>query len=146
MNIKVFNIRLSKEYCENDQESMNAFLELVEVKLSATNFVTTSSVDYWSVVVFYLPKKNKEPSQEQSSVASKLSNQETVVYNALRQWRNDCAQQLDWSPFRICHNSHLISIAKANPQTLEELEQVIGFGSVRAQKYGKAILAIIQTL
>ncbi len=146
MNIKVFNIRLSKEYCENDQESMNAFLELVEVKLSATNFVTTSSVDYWSVVVFYLPKKSKEPSQEPSSVASKLSNSETVVYNALRQWRNDCAQQLDWSPFRICHNSHLISIAKANPQTLEELEQVIGFGSVRAQKYGKAILAIIQTL
>ncbi len=145
MNIKVFNIRLSKEYCDKDQESMNAFLEQVEVKLSATNFVTTSSVDYWSAVVFYLPKKNQETNLEQSTVAPKLSNSEKVVYNALRQWRNELAQQLDWTPFRICHNSHLISIAIANPQTLEELEQVIGFGTARAQKYGKAILAIIHT-
>lgn len=28
MNIKVFNIRLSKEHCQNDQAKMNEFLEL----------------------------------------------------------------------------------------------------------------------
>jgi hypothetical protein len=57
MNIKVFNIRLDKENCQNDQSKMNAFLDSVEVKLTSTNFVTTGTVDFWSAVVFYEPKK-----------------------------------------------------------------------------------------
>jgi hypothetical protein len=60
MNIKVFNIRLSKEHCQSDQDRMNEFLNSVEVKLTSTNFVTTSTVDYWSAVVFFEPKKVKE--------------------------------------------------------------------------------------
>ena len=57
MNIKIFNVRLSKEYCQNDQQRMNEFLDSVEVKLTSTNFVTTGSVDYWSAVVFFKQKK-----------------------------------------------------------------------------------------
>ena len=57
MNIKVFNIRLSKEHCQEDQNRMNQFLDSVEIKLTSTNFVTTSTVDFWSAVVFFEPKK-----------------------------------------------------------------------------------------
>jgi hypothetical protein len=53
MNIKVFNIRLSKEFCQLDQDRMNDFLETVDVNLTATNFVTTNTSDYWSTVVFF---------------------------------------------------------------------------------------------
>jgi adenosylcobinamide amidohydrolase len=56
MNIKVFNIRLDKEHCHEDQKKMNEFLDSVEIKLTSTNFVTTTTVDFWSAVVFYEPK------------------------------------------------------------------------------------------
>ena len=58
MNIKVFNIRLDKENCQNDQTRMNTFLDSVEVKLTSTNFVTTGTTDFWSAVVFYELKKS----------------------------------------------------------------------------------------
>ena len=57
MNIKVFNIRLDKEHCQEDQNRMNQFLDSVEIKLTSTNFVTTTTVDFWSAVVFFEPKK-----------------------------------------------------------------------------------------
>ena len=52
MNIKIFNIRLDKEHCQEDQKRMNEFLDSVNIKLTSTNFVTTTNVDFWSAVVF----------------------------------------------------------------------------------------------
>lgn len=146
MNIKVFNIRLSKEFCQDDQAKMNVFLDSVEVKLTSTNFVTTGSVDFWSVVVFYLPKTAQALKSENKIPEAALSPEESKIFNALRLWRNDLAQKLDWSSFRICHNSHLIAVAQSNPQTLEDLEKVSGFGKARTEKYGEDILAVLNAL
>ena len=145
MNIKVFNIRLAKEFCQIDQDEMNKFLDSVEVRLTSTNFVTTGTTDYWSAAVFYLPKTQKNGKAETKFSEEDLSSDETNIFNALRRWRNDLAQKLNWSSFRICHNSHLITIAKANPQTMEELE-LSGFGKNRTDKYGDDILAILNAL
>jgi len=102
MNIKVFNLRLDKDNCQNDQQKMNQFLDSVEVKLTSTNFVTTTTVDFWSAVVFYEPKKsNQKPIPEME-----LTEKEKEIFTALKQWRNDLAQKLGWSAFRVCHNSH----------------------------------------
>lgn len=139
MNIKVFNIRLDKENCQNDQARMNAFLDSVSVKLTSTNFVTTGTVDFWSAVVFYELKKSDSKSTE----IIELNEQEKEIFIALKQWRNDLAQKLGWSAFRICHNSHLISIAKSKPQTLDELKSVKSFGESRTLNYGDDILSVL---
>ena len=139
MNIKVFNIRLDKENCQNDQTRMNAFLDSVEVKLTSTNFVTTGTIDFWSAVVFYeLKKSDSKPTE-----VIELNEQENEIFTALKQWRNDLAQKLGWSAFRICHNSHLISIAKSKPQNLDELKTVKGFGESRTLNYGDDILSVL---
>ena len=143
MNIKVFNIRLSKEHCQNDQAKMNEFLDSVEVKLTSTNFVTTGTTDYWSAVVFYDIKKSTEKPKEEKPNFEDLSQHEKEIFMALKQWRNDMASDLGWSAFRICHNSHLMAIADAKPETLEELIQVKGFGEIRSEKYGEDNLAIL---
>ncbi len=141
MNIKVFNIRLDKENCQQDQSRMNAFLDSVEVKLTSTNFVTTGTTDFWSAVVFYeLKKSDSKPSE-----VIELNEQENQIFTALKQWRNDLAQKLGWSAFRICHNSHLISIAKSKPQNLDELKKVKSFGEIRTLNYGDDILSILNT-
>lgn len=146
MNVKVFNIRLSQEHCQNDQQKMNEFLDSVEVKLTSTSFVTTGNVDYWSAVVFFEPKKTINAKPENHFSKEDLSPQEQKIFHALRQWRNDLAEKLNWSSFRICHNSHLLAIATANPQTKEDLEKVSGFGKVRADKYGDDILSVLNAL
>ena len=139
MNIKVFNIRLDKENCQQDQSRMNAFLDSVEVKLTSTNFVTTGTVDFWSAVVFYeLKKSDSKPTE-----VIELNEQENEIFTALKQWRNDLAQKLGWSSFRICHNSHLISIVKSKPQNLDELKTVKGFGESRTLNYGDDILSVL---
>lgn len=143
MNIKVFNIRLNKEHCQEDQNRMNQFLDSVEIKLTSTNFVTTTTVDFWSAVVFYEPKKK----EHKAAVDEKeLTVEEEKIYSALKQWRNDLAKESGWSAFRICHNSHLLSIAKAKPQTLEELKSIKSFGESRTAKYGEDIISLLNAL
>jgi ribonuclease D len=146
MNIKVFNIRLSKEHCQNDQSRMNNFLDSVEVKLASTNFVTTGKDDFWSATIFFEPKTNSKPRAENKFSEEELLPKELKVFKALQTWRNDLAKKLDWSSFRICHNSHLAAIAKANPQNISELENVSGFGKLRTEKYGDDIISVLNAV
>ena len=142
MNIKVFNIRLSKEHCQEDQNRMNQFLDSVDIKLTSTNFVTTTTVDFWSAVVFFEHKKENKPTVDENE----LTVEEEKIYSALRQWRNDLAKESGWSAFRICHNSHLLSIVKAKPQTLEELKSIKSFGESRTANYGDDIISLLNAL
>ena len=146
MNIKVFNIRLSKEHCQNDQNRMNEFLDTVEVKLTSTNFVTTGTLDFWSAVVFFQPKGIRKEKPENKFSEEELLPNELIAFKALKSWRNNLAEKLDCSAFRICHNSHLIAIVKANPQTLSELENVSSFGKTRTEKYGDDIVSVLNAL
>jgi len=142
MNIKVFNIRLDKEHCQQDQNRMNEFLDSVDIKLTSTNFVTTTTLDYWSAVVFFEPKKEGKSSVDESD----LTVEEKKIYSALKHWRNDLAKESGWSAFRICHNSHLISIAKAKPQSVDELKIIKSFGESRTANYGDDIISLLNAL
>ena len=142
MNIKVFNIRLDKEHCQQDQNRMNEFLDSVDINLTSTNFVTTTTLDYWSAVVFFEPKKETKSSVDESD----LTVEEKKIYSALKHWRNDLAKESGWSAFRICHNSHLISIAKAKPQSVDELKIIKSFGESRTANYGDDIISLLNAL
>ena len=142
MNIKVFNIRLDKEHCQEDQNRMNQFLDSVEIKLTSTNFVTTSTVDFWSAVVFFEPKKETKTTM----VERELTDDEKKIYAALKKWRSDKAQQLMLPHYMICHNSELASIAVQKPQTLRDFKNVKGFGENKTDNYGDDIISLLNAL
>jgi superfamily II DNA helicase RecQ len=75
-----------------------------------------------------------------------LTENEKEIFTALKLWRNDLAQKLGWSAFRICHNSQLISIAQQKPQSLDELKKVKSFGEIRSVNYGEDIISILNAL
>ena len=142
MNIKVFNIRLDKEHCQEDQKRMNEFLDSVNIKLTSTIFVTTTNVDFWSAVVFFEPKKeSKSPVND-----TELTFDERKIYFALKKWRSDKAQQLLLPHYMICHNSELVSIAIKKPQTLEDFKTVKGFGENKTANYGDDIISLLNAL
>lgn len=143
MNIRVFNIRLSKEFCIIDQNRMNEFLDSVEVKLTSTNFVTTGTTDYWSAVVFYEPKEVSQKASKEKLSFEDLTEKEKEIFTALKEWRSDFASKLGWSSFRVCHNSHLMTIAKNKPESIEDLAQIKSFGIIRTEKYGEEIISVL---
>jgi superfamily II DNA helicase RecQ len=146
MSIKVCNIRLAKEHLQYDQNRMNEFLNTVDVKLTTSNFVTTNAVDYWSVLIFYEPKKKKQT----NSIEIKLSEEELLEeekerFTALKNWRNDKAMALGLPHFLICHNSELIALAIKSPKTVADLKTIKGFGENKITKFGKEILSLLST-
>ncbi len=142
MNVKVFNIRLNKDCFQEDQNSMNEFLNTVDVKLSSANFVTTETLGFWSVVIIYEVKIGVVNRLE----GHELNPEEKIVFTALKHWRNDLAKKLGWSAFRVCHNSHLISIAIKKPQNLEDFKTIKGFGENKIANYGDDIISLLNAM
>ena len=138
MSIKVCNIRLDKEHLQLDQNSMNAFLDSVNVKLTSSNFVTTATKDYWSVLIFYEPKKEVTTKGENNLIGI-----EKEIYEALKIWRNNKAIELNLPHYMISHNSELMNIALKKPKTISALKKIKGFGEVKTAKFGQDILAVL---
>ena len=139
MSIKVCNIRLDKEHLQLDQNSMNAFLNTVNVKLTSSNFVTTGTTDYWSVLIFYDAKKEIQVSIPEND----LIGVEKELYEALKTWRNNKAAELNLKHFMISHNSELMNIALKKPKTISALKKIKGFGEIKTAKFGQDILAVM---
>jgi ATP-dependent DNA helicase RecQ len=75
--------------------------------------------------------------------AASLSAEEQRVFHALRTWRHSEAERQDAEPFVIAHDSALKAVAKMRPQTLRELQTVLGFGPQKCKTFGDAILKVV---
>ena len=65
-------------------------------------------------------------------------------YEALRQWRTSVAAQRGVEPDVVMTNSTLMSIARANPATLDDLQALGVLGPWRLAEYGQALLAAMR--
>lgn len=147
MNLKLFQTRLDESNFQQDQETINAFMESVTVKKTATQFVI-GQPDFWSVLVFYengKPKKPafKEPDKLSVEADVELSPDEKEINSALKAWRRDKASTLNVPDYLICHNAELLAVTKLRPRTMEELSRVKGFGDQKIAKYGDDIIAVL---
>lgn len=139
MSIKVCNIRLDKQHLEPDQKNLNAFLDSVNVKMTSSNFVTTGTTDYWSVLVFYDPKKEIQTALPENELAGA----DRELYEALKVWRNNKAAEVNLKHYLISYNSELLNIAIKKPKTLSALRKIKGFGEIKVEKYGPEILSVV---
>jgi len=143
MKVKVFHIRLSKEYLQTDQDNLNNFLDSVTVKKTSTELVS-GQVNFWSILVFY---ENQKPSDKLNTTDdTELNQEEKEIFEALKQWRLSKATQLNYPAYVICHNSQLIEIAKIKPQTVDELFKIKGLGESKIAKYGDDIIAVLNSI
>lgn len=72
-----------------------------------------------------------------------LSPEEEVQYSQLREWRNDLAEKLGFSPFMILHNKTIKEIIKNKAKTKEDLQTIKGIGKIKADKYGDSLVKAI---
>lgn len=147
MYVKLFKTRLHDNYLSADQEAINAFMEQVTVKKTATQFVPDEP-DYWSIMVFYENEKPRKPAWKEPEKLSvqpdvELTEEEKEIIAALKQWRKDKASAMNVPDFLICHNADLLALSKLKPRSMEELSRVKGFGDLKIAKHGDEIISVL---
>ncbi|MEC4003378.1 HRDC domain-containing protein [Flavobacterium sp. SUN052] len=149
MKVKIFTIRLTENELEIDQNSLNDFLEMVSFKKSDTHFIELENKSYWSVLVHYedlIETKSEETKTIEVKQESDLSEREQLIYQNLKQWRNEKAIELNLPHYMICHNSELLNVSLQKPENNSQLRKIKGFGEVKSDKYGDAIIALLKAV
>jgi len=72
-----------------------------------------------------------------------LTADEKVIYDALKIWRQAKAVQLNMPSYMVCHNAHLMTLAKVKPQSLEAFAQIKGFGARKISQFGEDLVAVL---
>jgi ribonuclease D len=76
--------------------------------------------------------------------AKLLPRRSQAVLRAVHQWREQVAQGLDRSAFRVMPNEALLALARSVPQSPEQLHAVRGLPASLAKRYGDQLLAAIE--
>ncbi|MGO0791376.1 DNA helicase RecQ [Herbaspirillum seropedicae] len=89
------------------------------------------------------PEKAKRSSQRSSFVETDLSTEEQALFEKLRWWRVETARAHNVPAYVIFHDATMREIAKARPQSLDDLRHVTGVGEKKLETYGAQIIALI---
>jgi superfamily II DNA helicase RecQ len=65
------------------------------------------------------------------------------VVGRLRDWRLERARMDAVPAYVVLHDATLRELAAVRPRTLDELASVKGFGPVKVERYGDALLAVL---
>ena len=89
-------------------------------------------------------KKKKKTKKKTKTELPELSVEEHRRMKEIRRWRKDYAKSKDIPAFLIFSNKTLYDLAVKNPQNLNDLEEVHGFGPHKVNQYGDEILKVLQ--
>jgi hypothetical protein len=96
--------------------------------------------------------KEEEPQKENKTIKEEIKADSPLtaisvdkidLYESLRQFRLKASREEGIKPYFIFNNQELDSLILAMPKKREDLSKVKGFGEKKIEKYGDAILAII---
>ena len=104
-------------------------------------------------VVIYIGKaKNQDKASTQKEEnksddyvkLDKLYQETDELYQALKHWRKEQADQEKLPAFCIFSNAVLDGICAKRPQSLEALGEIKGLGKKKIEKYGEQLLEIVK--
>ena len=106
----------------------------------------------WTVFVCYSTNASVKPVADQATECGnskdgwieQLMPEERELAKQIRIWRRRKAAQEKQSDFVYLTNAQIADIARLKPTSLQGLRQISGIGSIKSQKYGQEILAIVR--
>ena len=78
------------------------------------------------------------------AVAVADDNTHVGLFQALRAWRIQVAREHGVPAYTVFHDSTLEEIARRRPGSTEELSEVSGVGAIKLERYGAAVLDLVQ--
>ena len=144
MKLKVLKIRIDDRFQITDEAIVNDYLSRFEI-VNMNAKLVADEITYWSVLIYYNNKKNTVISSKNTvNSESELSEEEKIIYNKLKDGRADKAREAQLPAYIIFHNTHLMSIARHKPCTLDDLENVNGIGKRKVEKFGREIIEVLE--
>lgn len=148
MQLRTFHIRLTKEHLTTDQEMLNSFMQSISVHKTCEELIN-GQPNYWSILIFYefldQQTQNQRSSEITEDTIKNLTPEEKNMYELLKQWRRQKAEELSMPSFIICHNFELLMLVKAKPRSIEELFKIKGFGTRKVTSYGEELIKILRS-
>lgn len=144
MKVKVLKIRIDDRFQITDEAIVNDYLSRFEI-VNMNAKLVADEITYWSVLIYYNNKKNTVISSKNTvNSESELSEEEKIIYNKLKDWRADKAREAQLPAYIIFHNTHLMSIARHKPCTLDDLENVNGIEKRKVEKFDIEIIEVLE--
>jgi hypothetical protein len=142
---KAFNYTTDNKAVEKDINKQLAIIEdFLATKLSyfkglAEGFNTHKFLELRANAVFLTKEK---PKKSRTTVIEGTTN--TGLFERLRNLRNTIADENDLIHYQIFTQKALYELCETLPTNKKELLKVTGFGKIRVEKYGTAILKVIE--
>lgn len=86
-----------------------------------------------------------EEEDEFAMAGGKTSAVDTELFNILKDLRKKISKHKNLPPFVIFQDTSLEDMAIQYPVTMEELQNIVGVGAGKAQRYGKEFIELIKT-
>lgn len=97
---------------------------------------------------FYLTEDheyNEEDDEDMMNQGAKTSTVDTELFNILKDLRKKISKIKNLPPFVIFQDNSLEDMAIQYPINMEELQNIVGVGAGKAQRYGKEFLELIKS-
>lgn len=76
-------------------------------------------------------------------VNDELTQEQQILFKALKDWRKSKANELDVPAFVIFGDKTLRELARKNPTSVDQLENIYGIGEAKIEKFGKELVEIL---
>jgi len=120
------------------EEDFNKFILNKIVRTYQAQFFANAAGAFWTVFIDY------DVPQGLESELSGLNEAETPLFEKLRAWRKEKAEEKGFPVYVICNNSQLKTLVKEAPKTMEALKNIDGFGKKKLGDYGEEVIGIIK--
>ena len=118
---------------------MNSFCSNKKVLGSKVEFFKGGKGTYWTVFIEYEPVL-----EEKGGIDAGFSEAQRLLFERLRQWRRENAEELGIPVYIVATNRQLVEVVQKTPKSLEALKSVRGFGKKKVERFGKQILGLVR--
>lgn len=138
----------NREIAKNATEALNELNKETSIKFAAVKSCQTNFSPAHYLRAISIAEINYQPSQEQKNKAASIEYNTTEInhpelYQALRIWRAEKAEQANIPHYRILHQKIIIQISVTLPNTLDALAKIKGIGRRTLEQYGQELLAMV---
>ncbi|MFT7618235.1 MAG: superfamily II DNA helicase RecQ [Planctomycetota bacterium] len=92
-----------------------------------------------------LKKQRRSAVPSTDELSAGLAEGDRLVFNAIRSWRSNLAQEEGVPPYVILTNKQLLAIVAQRPESLAALGHVEGIGKKKIERFGAQLLQALQT-
>lgn len=142
MKIRTFDIRFAPTQRTCDERILNDFLS--RVRAIRVKSAVVRSRECWTVSVLY--EERPQPAGVPAEAEEMLTQRQRERYAALFAWRSRRAAETGCRPLGIASDRDLFNAARSEARTAADLLAVRGFGPTKTGRYGREIIAVLESV